>query len=77
MLIESRKAKTVEEVEADFNAKMDRMVGTSVTHQKLGGKDKKKKGQQDVDFAMLGDADAMNESLGFTREKSKNLLLPS
>jgi hypothetical protein len=41
----------------------------------LGAKDKNKK--KEVDFAMLGDADAMNESLGFHREKSKNLLLPS
>ena len=51
----------------------------TVTNQKNGPKDKKnrKKKGQEVDFAMLGDADAMNESLGFTREKSKNLLLPS
>jgi hypothetical protein len=51
------------------------MAGTPVTSQKMGAKDKKKKGE--VDFAMLGDADDMNESLGFHREKSKNLLLPS
>jgi hypothetical protein len=32
MLIESRKAKTIEEVEATFNAKIERMAGTPVTN---------------------------------------------
>jgi hypothetical protein len=91
LLIASRRNKTIEEVEQEFNDRMeaagfgpereDGETDKGFGMANLGKKAPKKGGKKNNNnMDLMGadlDMDAMQDSLGFMREKSKNLLLPS